>query len=177
LQSSQVVTRLARRALISFLLTFITVRTIVFLVMSRRIPNFYLHLSGTHIHHLNYGIFLLAGVGAYLLFLKPALRGSEHAAMVYGIGMALTFDEFGMWVHLGGSYWQRASMDAITVISAVLGLIAYAPSLKRFRPRQWISVVMVALVVIVFFFLLVESFHYAGEFAGLKLRQLELFGP
>jgi hypothetical protein len=145
--------------------------------MSRRIPDFYFHLDGTHIHHLNYGIFLLAGVGAYLLFLKPQLRGTEHVALVYGIGMALTFDEFGMWVHLGGSYWQRASMDAITVISAVLGLIAFAPSLNRFRPRHWISTILVTLAVIIFFMLLIESFRYAGEFAGPKLRQLELFGP
>jgi hypothetical protein len=145
--------------------------------MSRRIPDIYFHLGGTHIHHLNYGIFLLAGVGAYLLFLKPAIRGTEHAAGAYGIGMALTFDEFGMWVHLGGSYWQRSSLDAITVISAVLGLIAYAPSLKRFRPRHWISAVLIALAVVVFFVLLTESFHYAGKIAGPKLRQIELLGP
>ena len=30
-------------------------------------PDLYLFLGQTHIHHLNYGIFLLSGVGAYLL--------------------------------------------------------------------------------------------------------------
>jgi hypothetical protein len=34
--------------------------------------------------------------------------------------MALTFDEFGMWLHLGGSYWQRASIDASIVVAALL---------------------------------------------------------
>jgi hypothetical protein len=175
--SSKVVTHLARRALVSFLLTFITVRVIVFLIMSRRIPDFYLHLGGSHIHHLNYGIFLLAGVGAYLLFQRPSGRGAENAAVLYGIGMALTFDEFGMWVRLGGGYWQRASLDAITVISAAFGLLAYAPSLKRFRPQHWISATFIALAVIIFFLLLAESFHYAGKIAGPRFHQLELFGP
>lgn len=175
--SSQVVTHLARRVLVSFLLTFITVRVLVFLIMSRRIPDYYLFLGGSHIHHLNYGIFLIAGVGAYLLFRRPAGSGADYAAVAYGIGMALTFDEFGMWLHLGGGYWQRASLDAITVISAAFGLVAYAPALKRFRPRHWISAVLVALAVIVFFLLLVESFHYAGKIAGPKFHQLELFGP
>jgi len=39
------------------------------------------------------------------------------AALVYGVGLALTFDEFGMWVHLGGPYWQRASFDAVVLIA------------------------------------------------------------
>jgi thiol:disulfide interchange protein len=56
--------------------------------------------------------------------------------VVYGIGMALTFDEFGMWVRLGGSYWQRASVDAVGVLAALFGLVACAPAIRRFRPRQ-----------------------------------------
>ena len=32
---------------------------------ARRIPDVYLHLGGTHVHHLNYGIFLLAAVGGF----------------------------------------------------------------------------------------------------------------
>ena len=52
---------LARTILVSFVLTFIAARVTVFLIVSRRIPDIYLHLGGTHIHHLNYGIFLLTG--------------------------------------------------------------------------------------------------------------------
>ncbi|MBV8910476.1 MAG: hypothetical protein JOZ89_06925, partial [Gammaproteobacteria bacterium] len=50
---------LARRALFAFLLTFILARTLVFLIMADRIPNLYFFLHDTHVHHLNYGIFLL----------------------------------------------------------------------------------------------------------------------
>jgi cytochrome bd-type quinol oxidase subunit 2 len=88
---------LARVVLIAFLLTFIAARVVVFLIMSRRIPDLYLRLGGTHVHHLNHGIFLLAAVGAYLLFFRPEGRRQSIAALVYGIGLALTFDEFGMW--------------------------------------------------------------------------------
>src|SRR5215472_19046129 len=104
-------TPLARRALFAFIVTFILARTLVVLIMSRQIPNFYLFLRGTHVHHLNYGIFLLAGVSTYLLFAQPSPRALRITALLYGVAMALTFDEFGMWLHLGGSYWQRASVD------------------------------------------------------------------
>jgi hypothetical protein len=42
--------------------------------------------------------------------------------------MGLTFDEFWMWMRLGGSDWQRASLDAVGVLAALFGLMAYAPS-------------------------------------------------
>ena len=112
--------RLARRALLAFVLTFIASRTMVFLVMSRRAPNMYFFLRGTHVHHLNYGIFLLAAVAAYLLFARPAEKAARVAALAYGVAMGLTFDEFGMWLHLGGSYWQRVSVDAVIVFGLVL---------------------------------------------------------
>jgi hypothetical protein len=64
----------AREVLVAFLFTFIAARVLVYLIMSRRMPDLYLHLGGTHVHHLNYGIFLLSGLGAYLLFERPTRR-------------------------------------------------------------------------------------------------------
>src|SRR3989442_6407503 len=82
--------RLARRALFGFALTFIVARAVVFLIMSHRIPNLFLFLQGTYVHHLNYGIFLL--VGGYALFGRPQGRAAEVAALAYGFAFALTFD-------------------------------------------------------------------------------------
>src|SRR5438093_250410 len=59
---------LARLVLLSLLLTFIAARVVSILMTLHRMPDIYLHVYDTHVHHLNYGIFLLAGVGAYLLF-------------------------------------------------------------------------------------------------------------
>jgi len=170
-------THLARTVLMAFLLTFICARVIVFLIMSRQIPDLYMHLGGTHVHHLNYGIFLLSAVGGYLLLARPDDRKLAKAAAFYGIGMALTFDEFGMWIHLGGSYWQRASWDAVIVLAAVFGLIAFAPSLKKFRPHYWLTGVALLLVVIIFFFMLYKSFSYAGRHIQPKLQKIESTGP
>lgn len=167
----------ARRVLAAFLLTFMSARILVFLIMSRRIPDLYLHLGGTHVHHLNYGIFLLSGVGAYLLFARPAGRRLTAATLVYGVGLGLTFDEFGMWLHLGGPYWQRASFDAIVVIAALLGLIAAAPSLKRFRPRHWTTAAITAVVLLIFAILLRNSLQYSRRVIGPKLHQIEANSP
>jgi hypothetical protein len=168
---------LGRIVLFSFLLTFILARVVVFLIMSHRLPDLYLHLGGTHIHHLNYGIFLLVGVGAYLLLGWPEGRQKKLAAAIYGVGVGLTFDEFGMWVRLGGSYWQRASVDAVGVLAAVFGLIAYAPKLRDFRPRHWWAAVGLGLVVSAFFVMLIESFHFAHKIIGPKLYQIEANSP
>src|ERR1700723_4769420 len=81
--------QLARRTLFGFILTFIAARTVVLLIMSKRMPNLYFFLRGTHVHHLNYGIFLLAAVGAYLLFARPGGRALRIAALLYGMAMAL----------------------------------------------------------------------------------------
>ena len=142
--------RLARRALFGFVLTFILARVLVFLIMARRIPNLFLFLQGTHVHHLNYGIFLLTAVGGYVLFARPDGRAAEAAALAYGLALALTFDEFGMWLHLGGSYWQRVSVDAVIVVAALVGLVAFAPSLRRLETRHFWGFIVLLLAVIGF---------------------------
>src|ERR1035441_3083726 len=95
--------KLARLALFGFLITFILARVFVFLIMSRAMPNLYFFMGGTHVHHLNYGIFLLAAVGGYSVFRRPTGRAAEITALLYGVAMGLTFDEFGMWLHLAKS--------------------------------------------------------------------------
>lgn len=147
------------------------------MIMARTIPDLYLYVGGTHVHHLNYGIFLLAGVGAWLLLRRPEGRKFTAAAVIYGVGMGLTFDEFGMWIHLGGAYWQRASWDAITVIAAALALVAFAPSLKRFRPHHWFTAVLLVVVAVLFFFLLIKTYRYAGRTVGPKLQNMESAAP
>ena len=169
---------MARRVLFSFLLTFIASRVTVYLIMARTIPDLYLHLGGNHIHHLNYGIFLLVAVGGFLLFRDPTGRLLKICAIAYGIGLALTFDEFGMWVRLDGStYWQRASVDAVGVLAAVLGLLAYAPNVKRFRPHHWWSAALLLLLVPLFFVMMFHSSKYAQKRLTPLFEQLEAGQP
>ena len=128
-------------------------------------------------HHLNYGIFLLSGTGAWLLFSRSEGRALSVAAVLYAVGLALTFDEFGMWLHLGGGYWQRASFDAVTVVAALLGLLAFAPPWREMRSRHWWTGASVASLATLFFTLLVRSLHHAEERARPRLERLEREGP
>jgi len=165
--------KLARLALFGFILTFILARAFVFLIMSHEMPNLYFFLQGTHVHHLNYGIFLLAAVGGFGVFRRPGGRTAEVTALLYGVAMALTFDEFGMWLHLGGSYWQRASVDAVIVVAAVLALCSYMRSIERFESHhRWASLaILVALAG--FAVVLYTAGLRLGDVVGPRLHELE----
>jgi hypothetical protein len=167
------VNQLARLALFSFLLTFIISRTFVLLIMAHRIPNFYFFLQGTHVHHLNYGIFLLAAVAGYSIFRRPVGRTAEINGLAYGVAMGLTFDEFGMWLHLGGSYWQRASVDAVIVVAALMGLCAYLRSIERFETRHRWAFAILLVVLIGFGWVLFTTGTRLGTVVGPRLRELE----
>lgn len=168
---------LARVMLCVFLLTFICARVVVFLIMAHKIPDLFLYVGDTHVHHLNYGIFMLSAVGCYLILTGPTGRALELCTIVYAVGLALTFDEFGMWLHLGGPYWQRASFDAVTVVAALLGLISAAPHLNRLRSRHWLWLAVTSLMAGGFFVLLINSFNYAERTWMPRWEELEANGP
>jgi len=165
---------LARRALFGFIITFIAARSVVLLIMSNRMPNLYFFMHGTHVHHLNYGIFLLAGVAAYMLFSARCDKDLKRAALGYGVAMALTFDEFGMWLHLGGSYWQRASVDAIIIVAAVLALIGFAGAARRFESRHVKGSIALLIALVAFSVVLYNTSERIGQVAGPRLEALEL---
>ncbi len=166
--------KLARHALFGFIITFIAARTVVLLIMSHRMPNLYFFLRGTHVHHLNYGIFLLAGVAAYLLFSARCDQDLRRAALAYGVAMALTFDEFGMWLHLGGSYWQRASVDAVIVVAALFGLIGFATAVRNFQARHLKASIALLIALIGFGVVLYDTSLHLGRIEGPRLEALEL---
>src|ERR1700682_2060581 len=148
---------LARLTFVAFLFTFTASRMLVILITAGRIPDLFLHMGGTHVHHLNYGIFLLATVAGVLLFARLNDKQRSVCALAYGFGMALTFDEFGMWLHLGGSYWQRASVDAVIVVAALFGLVAFAPSLEAFEARHVRASLVLLVALIAFAFVLWDT--------------------
>jgi len=111
----------------SFLVTFAVSRLFVYLVLGRLLPNLFLTIRGVHIHHFTYGVFLLVLIGFYFIIKRPLLesRKFKWATLVYGIGLGLTFDEFGMWIRLVDDYWVRQSYDAVIIIALLLLNIAY----------------------------------------------------
>ena len=170
-------TSLARTALFSFLAVFIASRTVVILIMTRTLPDLFLHVGRTHIHHLNYGIFLLSGLAAYLLFSPPAHVLRRKAAIWYGAAMALTYDEFGIWLHLGGSYWQRASWDAVGTVAALLALFAFGPAIAQLRPRRSLATAGMTAVTALFLALLWWSLPLVHNRLEPRLRSIESTAP
>ena len=169
----ETVHKLARYALFSFIVTFILARVFVFMIMARMMPNLYFFLGSTHVHHLNYGIFLLATVGGYSVFRRPTGRKAEMTALFYGLAMGLTFDEFGMWLHLGGSYWQRASVDAVIVVAALFGLLAFGRTLRRFEKKHLWSFIILLVALIGFGVVIFMAGDRLGDVVGPTLHDLE----
>jgi len=165
--------KLARIALFGFIVTFILARVFVFLIMAKAMPNMYCFVQGTHVHHLNYGIFLLAAVGGYSVFRRPTSRPAAVTALLYGVAMALTFDEFGMWLHLGGSYWQRASVDAVIVVSALFGFVGFARNIKRYEQKHFWIFLFLTVALLGFVTVLYIAGNRLGDLVGQPLRDLE----
>lgn len=111
----------------AFLITFVWSRLIVYAVLSGHLPNLFLTIRGVHVHHFTYGVFTLAIVGMILLLLRPKPNGTPFKILtiLYGVGIGLTFDEFGMWIHLRDDYWIRQSYDAIIIITLIFLNLLY----------------------------------------------------
>lgn len=61
----------------------------VCLILTQKIPDFFVHLGGTHVHRFDYGSFVLAAVGGIPLFRPPLDR--RAVATLYGTGLAKCF--------------------------------------------------------------------------------------
>jgi hypothetical protein len=113
-------------ALLAFLVTFAFIRTSTHLI--RRGVRWWpgnLQVKGTHIHHLVWGILLLIVFGYLGVVLEPASPWQEVLAILFGVGAALTLDEFALWLNLRDVYWShegRRSIDAV-IVAAILGAL------------------------------------------------------
>jgi hypothetical protein len=118
-------------ASIGFLVTFGIVRTITHLIKAGVGPFHNVSTGGLHIHHLVWGIFLLLLVGYVWLIQEGTGQSrfpswfSRATAFAYGIGAALTLDEFALWLNLQDVYWAgkgRESVDAVVIFAAFLSV-------------------------------------------------------
>ena len=115
----------------SFLITFFISRSIVRLIYSHLLPgSLFLNIRGNHIHHYNYGIFLLAVSGLWAL-LDTKRQRLDIVAFLYGVGLALAVDEFGLFLGLSQDYYARLTYDAVVIVGSLLLSIAYFPRFWR----------------------------------------------
>jgi hypothetical protein len=132
-------------ASVSFFLTFAGVRGVVFAVLHNIPPFHFIEHGGRHIHHLVFGIIILLAVGyGWLADIgtgedNTSLLLSRLMSILYGVGAALTLDEFALWLNLKDVYWSpegRSSIDAIILFGALLAAGSWGFPLFRSRRKR-----------------------------------------
>ncbi|MGA2376459.1 MAG: hypothetical protein ABSF72_13135 [Candidatus Sulfotelmatobacter sp.] len=132
-------------ASVSFFLTFAGVRAVVFAVLHNIPPFHFIEHDGRHIHHLVFGIIILLGVGyGWLADIgtgedDSSLLLSRLMSILYGVGAALTLDEFALWLNLKDVYWSpegRSSIDAVILFGALLSAGTWGFPLFKRHPKK-----------------------------------------
>jgi hypothetical protein len=116
--------------LIAFLVTFLLTRAYTRIARVRGWGS--AHVGEVHMHHVVVGIVLMTAAGVIGLGFGPGEVFLEWLAIAFGVGAALTLDEFAMVFHLEDVYWSdegRSSVDAVVtaIVVLLLGLVATAP--------------------------------------------------
>src|ERR1700749_2119644 len=134
-------------ASVSFLITFVGVRILVHRIVNHEGHLQFVTVRGLHIHHLVWGILILLLVGyGWLLDLgwsqsPMSIFFGRLMAVSYGVGAALTLDEFALWLSLEpDAYWSREgrlSIDAVIIFGTVLGVGAWGAPFFRAVERIW----------------------------------------
>jgi hypothetical protein len=129
-------------ASVAFFVTFVAVRLLVASITHHVGPFGYVEMGGRHIHHLVWGILLLLVTG-YAEIAEVGTGDTEIStflgrllALAYGMGAALTLDEFALWLNLDpAAYWSRQgreSIDAVVIFGAMLAMGAWGfPVFRR----------------------------------------------
>jgi hypothetical protein len=132
-------------AAIGFAVTFLGARVLVLFILYHVGPFGWVVLGGTHIHHLVWGILLLL-ISGYALVAEVGTGSSPASlfagrliAILYGMGAALTLDEFTMWLNIKEVSWSfqgRESIDVVVGFGALLAVGAWGAPLWTKRPHK-----------------------------------------
>jgi len=132
-------------AAVSFFITFLGVRLLVYAIVHHVGPFGWVMMGSRHIHHLVWGILLLLVVGysdMAEIGTKPtpgSIFASRLISILFGMGAALTLDEFALWLNLSAeAYWTREgreSIDAVVLFGALLAIGAWGAPLFS-KPKQ-----------------------------------------
>jgi hypothetical protein len=130
----------------SFLLTFAGVRILVHRIVNHEGHFQWVVIHGKHIHHLVWGILILLLVGyGWLMDLGRShsplsIFFSRLMSVGYGVGAALTLDEFSIWLDLDpDAYWSsgRLSIDAVILFGGLLAVSTWGAPFFRGLSLMW----------------------------------------
>jgi len=128
-----------------FFAAFSVARFIAHAIRAGRGPWRDLSIGQTHVHHLVWGILLLLVVGyGWLVQVGTGKDDSSRylgrlMALLYGVGAALTLDEFALWIRLQDVYWEhegRASVDAVFIFGALVSTGVWGGPFLRAAGRE-----------------------------------------
>lgn len=155
--------------LVFFTLTFISARLIVYGITYHLLPTFpftYIFYKEVHVHHLVFGIILLLVAG----FIRIPTQNNylfRISSILYGIGAALTLDEFAIWLRLDPNAYfgpeGRISIDVV-ILFTMITLLTF-----------WYGNFLKKIVVFTFYFLKFHKMRQKDYFK--KLRHLKKLLP
>jgi hypothetical protein len=130
--------------LIAFVLSFGFIRTSAHMIRAQVSwwPGNVETKTGTHVHHLVWGILLLLSMGYVGISTDIESPGLEIVAVLFGIGMGLTMDEFALWLNLQDVYWQEKGRQSIDAVVVTTGLLIIALLGLQFWIDVWDAVLV-----------------------------------
>ena len=140
-------------ASLGFFVTFGIARLVTYGGRADWLPLLQVWYGETHVHHLVWGILLLLAVGyGWLLMAGTDGSGTSHTAgrcfsLIYGVGAALTLDEFALWLNLKDVYWEeegRASIDAVSLFGGLISVGLWGGPFLRAVGRQLVRLARLA---------------------------------
>ncbi len=123
--------------LLSFLITFAIARGITNFQKFGILPNGILPF-----HHLVPGIFLIIFSGYIGLSFWATDRIRHFIAVLFGIGAALTIDEFALWLYLKDVYWLEQGRDSIDAIIYFIIIFSIVFVISEIHDHHWIRKVI-----------------------------------
>lgn len=136
-------TRVVQFAMLcTFVGTFTLTRLVVRLIRSGRGPFGNVQVGEVHVHHLVPGILIMLVAGPAEFVIAPHGVARTVLACIFAAGMALTLDEFALWLHLTDVYWEeqgRKSVDAVVAVAGLgtLGLVVSNPFARTEGESLW----------------------------------------
>lgn len=164
--------------LLAFLVSFLFIRTSARMIRAQVSwwPGNVETSGGLHLHHLVWGISLMILAG-FLGFTLSTSPWYQIAALVFGIGIGLTLDEFALWVRLDDVYWTqqgRVSLDAVVITAALMALVVIGT--RPFGLDDTGSITVTAITVAQAFVLAGISFLKGRIFLGVLALLIPFLG-
>jgi hypothetical protein len=122
--------------LTSFAVTFLSVRTITYLLRARATfgPFRNVRVGRRHIHHFVPGIVIAFASGGISIVTRDE-RLEPLLAIPFGIGLGLTLDESALLLELEDVYWSREGLLSVQITLAVMAMLGALALGLRFLRR------------------------------------------